>query len=433
MAQNPAGDTADSQSAPSSPGPLASVSGPRLISLDFIRGLTVLGILFANITAFAQPMTAYFWPGALPGGGTPADTWVWLFQFLFIDGKMRGLFTLLFGAGIVLFVERASAKTAHPRLLQLRRLAWLLLFGLLHFFLLFRGDILTIYGTWGIAALLFVRLDPVKKLVFGLMLYGFGSLMLMLFTGEAAWLEQVPGACNEQSAEACAGLADTVAKAEKDIRDQNAIYSSGSFGDILAYTADAQSNILTKGAVFGMLETLPLILIGMALYQFGLFSGGIEPSALRRWGWIGIAVGLAIGLPMALWPMLQGFPYHLNMFVFNAAAQIPRLPMVLGMAVLLALWAPSLAHSWLGLRLQAAGRMAFSNYIGTSILMSAIFNGWGLGLFGSLNRLEMLPVVALGMGLMLVWSKPWLARFRYGPLEWLWRCLTYRRLFAMRR
>jgi len=432
MAREPADTPAETGPAPR-PGPLASISGPRLISLDFIRGLAVLGILFANITAFGHPMVAYFWPDALPDGGTRGDAFVWLAQFLFIDGKMRGLFTLLFGAGMMLFLERAGAKTRAPRWLQLRRLLWLLLFGLLHFFLLFRGDILTLYGTWGIAALLFVRLGPVKKLVIGLSLYGLGTLVLMLITAQAAYLEHVPSACSGPNAHACAALDETVAIAQKDIRDQTEVYSSGSFADILAYTIDAQTIILGKGAVFGMLETLPLILIGMALYQFGLFSGDTDQQTQRRWGWIGIGIGLAIGLPMALWPMLQGFPYHLNMFVFNAAAQIPRLPMVLGLAALLALWAPALAPTRMGLRLQAAGRMAFSNYIGTSILMSALFNGWGLGLFGTLSRLEMLPIVALGMALMLAWSKPWLARFRYGPLEWLWRCLTYRRTFPLRR
>ena len=111
----------------------------RLASLDFIRGVAVLGILFANITAFGHPFLAYYWPEALPGGGNAADDWIWLFQFVLVDGKFRGLFTILFGAGMILFMERAWQR-GHSLGLQARRLAFLMVFGFLHFALLFLGQ-----------------------------------------------------------------------------------------------------------------------------------------------------------------------------------------------------------------------------------------------------------------------------------------------------
>ncbi len=138
-------------------------SGERLVALDFIRGIAVLGILFANITAYAQPYTAYYWPPAIVGGMTVGDQAVWVFQFVFVDGKFRGLFTLLFGAGMMLFLERARRRGAGTGL-QLRRLAWLLMFGLIHFFLIWRGDILTLYAVWGMVALLAVRLPATNLL-----------------------------------------------------------------------------------------------------------------------------------------------------------------------------------------------------------------------------------------------------------------------------
>ena len=107
--------------------------------------------------------------------------------------------------------------------------------------------------------------------------------------------------------------------------------------------------------------------------------------------------------------------------------------MSIGWLFVLVALTPTMAQGWLGERIVAAGRMAFSNYIGTSMVMGAIFQGWGLGLFGDFTRFELVPFVMLGWVLMLAWSKPWLAHFRYGPLEWLWRCLTEWRLIPMRR
>src|SRR5690606_1271328 len=120
--------------------------------LDFVRGVAVLGILFPNVVAHGYPFLAYFWPEALAGGATPLDRAIWLFQFVFVDGKFRGLFTLLFGAGIYLFMERAWARGA-TRWLQARRLFWLALFGLAHFYLIWFGDILFAYAVSGFAVL----------------------------------------------------------------------------------------------------------------------------------------------------------------------------------------------------------------------------------------------------------------------------------------
>ncbi len=127
-------------------------SGERIVTLDFIRGIAVLGILFPNIVAYAHPILAYFWPPQLPGGATAFDEATWLFQLVLIDGKFRGLFTLLFGAGMMLFIERVWARGGTRRL-QARRLFWLALFGLAHFYLLWTGDILFLYAISGLLAL----------------------------------------------------------------------------------------------------------------------------------------------------------------------------------------------------------------------------------------------------------------------------------------
>jgi uncharacterized protein len=394
--------------------------GERLITLDFIRGIAVLGILFANITAFGQPYMAYFWPPALAEPATAGDELVWLFQAIFVDNKFRGLFSLLFGAGIYLFVQRARARD-QGLALQARRLAILLTFGLAHYFLIWRGDILTVYAVAGMLALPMLEWPARKQLYVGLVLYVLGLLAMVALLGGSL----VAG-----------GLGDAADQAGQDALDgaraEVVLYRGGSYAEIVETTAAEHAGQLVQEVLLVVpTETLPLMLIGMALFRMGLFSGGIDRARMRRWGWIGVIAGVLVTVPIVLWPYRAEFPFFLTLFVFNGLARMGQLPMVLGLAALLALWAPAAARGWLGSRFVAAGRMAFSNYLGTSILMMFVFHGWALGLFGELGRLELLGVVLAAWVLMLGWSRAWLPHFRYGPLEWLWRCLTYGKLFRL--
>jgi len=410
-------------------GPIAREE--RLISLDFIRGVAVLGILFANITAFAHPSLAYGWPGALPGGGDWGDRWIWLVQLVAVDGKFRGLFSLLFGAGMALFVERARARGGSAGL-QLRRLLLLAGFGLAHFYLLFTGDILFLYAVSGVVALSFVDWSPRRLFWLAIIWYVLLVSVEALALSTPAALENMPAlreAAPGDWSQVQAGWQARLAEAEV----QSAVMTSGSLAEIVAYRFSAQSGLLGAYVYLAFIDTIPLLLLGMALYNWGFFSGGIARARMVRWGWAGLASGAAATLAMGLWVMGLGLPPQLTFFVANGAAALPRLPMVLGLAALLTVWSRLPPDSWLGERLVAAGRMAFSNYIGTSLLMALIFQGWAGGLYGTMHRAELLLVVALGWAVMLGWSQPWLARFRYGPLEWLWRCLTYGRLFPLRR
>jgi uncharacterized protein len=408
-------------------------AGERLVTLDFIRGVAVLGILFANITALAQPYIGYLWPPALDGGMRESDGWVWVFQLVFVDGRFRGLFTLLFGAGIMLFMERAWAR-GQGRWLQFRRLAWLLLFGLIHFFLIWRGDILTLYAVWGMAALLAVRMEATKLLAIGITVFVFGQLAMAGLMG-GSWLAASDPTVQamlspEDLAEVARASAAALAEAEREVT----LYGQSSWPEIVAYSlANRGGEVIQSTLIVGLTETLGLLLVGMGLYKAGFFSGAIDTPTMRRWGWIGIIVGAVLSLPAALWVRAGGFEFFHTLFVFNGLSVLLALPMALGYAALLTVWAPRATQHWLGARVAAAGRMAFSNYIGTSLVMVAVFHGWGLGLFGELHRIELLAFVALGWVLMLAWSKWWLDRFDYGPLEWLWRSLTYWRWFPLRK
>jgi len=413
--------------------PISATDAPRLVSLDFIRGIAVLGILFANITAFGQPYIAYLWPPAMAGGMTEGDQAVWLFQFVAVDGKFRGLFTLLFGAGLYLFMERAWARGA-GRGLQARRLLFLMLFGLAHYFLIWRGDILTLYAVWGLVALLMIRWKAKTQLTVGLIFTTLGGMLmaaLMAFQFAAA---EIPEVRDSMPAEAREQIDNVEPDMLADSKDEIALYQDGSYPEIVTETVTGEwGQLVSELLIVGPVETIGLILIGMGLYRMGLFTGGISRRTLLIWGWLGVIVGMVTSYLAGQIAYSAGFPFFTTLFVFNGLGQLPHVVTAIGLLLLLAHWGPGLAKGWLGQRFVAAGRMAFSNYLGTSIVMMLVFHGWALGLFGQFDRLELMGVVAAMWVLMLLWSKPWLSVFRFGPLEWLWRCLTYGKLLPIRR
>jgi uncharacterized protein len=406
-------------------------AGERILALDFIRGIAVLGILFSNIVAYAYPMLPYYWPKGFPGGAEAFDKWVWLFQLVAVDGKFRGLFTLLFGAGMMLFIERVWAHGG-TRWLQARRLGWLALFGLAHYYLLWTGDILFLYAVSGLAVLGMLKWSAKTQLRVGIAWYLVGALLLSVLLGGQAAIENIPAVqrqAPEQHEELVKGDADAIREADEESR----VMAGGSYSDVVAYRVDESTGMYVQTVFFSLVETIPLMLIGMALYRMGLFERRFDTAKMRRWAWIGVAGGALLTLPLGLWTLQRDFPMMMTQFAFNGPTAFLHLPMVLGLAALLSLWTPSAAQGWLGQRLVAAGRMAFSNYIGGSVVMMLIFQGWAGGLWGQFHRDGLLLFVLLGWVLMLGWSKPWLERFRYGPLEWLWRCLTYWKVFPLRR
>ena len=411
--------------------PIAATGATRIGSLDFIRGIAVMGILVANIVAFGQPMTAYMYPDAFTVSHSDAEDRMWVAQFILIDGKMRGLFTLLFGAGLYLFLEKAWAR-GQGRWLQVRRLFWLGLFGLVHYFLIWRGDILFLYACAGMAALLFVGLTRGKQLVLGLLGYVGGALLYTAFVGflpaiADGEMGERPGFAEmaiELETEKQADLANGEFETE--------LIASGEYGRWVEHNVAEHGPDLPFYIFVFWFETLPLMLVGMAAYRYGLFDGGIDPGRQRKWGWALLLVGIAATVPIALWAMNGGLTYYGTLAAMTGWSMVPRALMVFGLAALLALWGQS-ASGGLVDRIAAAGRAAFTNYLGTSILMLFLFHGWAFGLFGKLGRSELYLVAIATMALMLLWSKPWLSRFRYGPLEWLWRCLTYGRVFPLRR
>ena len=415
---------------PDRPQPVAE-TGNRIASLDFIRGVAVMGILAANIFAMGQPFAAYLYPEAFTVPHSDAEDWMWVWQLVLVDGKMRGLFTLLFGAGLYLFMEKAWAKGATAAL-QVKRLLWLGLFGLVHFFFIWRGDILFFYAVSGLVALLFIGLSIRKQLVLGILGYIAGGILYGAMFGSMQFVADTEVVDSAGLESMQSGLTKAAAKELGDAKAETVIRQDGSYFDYVAHNFQAHTFDPLAALTMFALETLPLMLIGMALYRMGFFSGAFSDRKLRLWGLVGFVAGGALTLWIALSAKAGGLTYYGTMAALMGWSHFPRIFMTLGIAAVLVSFTPS-AGGWLSERVSAAGRAAFTNYLGTSVVMLIVFGNWGLDLFGALGRSELYLVTIAAWVVMLAWSKPWLARFRYGPLEWLWRCLTYGRRFQLKR
>lgn len=396
----------------------------RYQSIDAVRGFAVLGILLMNIVGMGLPTFAYVDPtylGPLDG----ANFWVWAVNFVVTDGKMRALFTMLFGASMLLIADRAEGRNPGPWSTHYRRMFWLFVIGMLHAYLLFFGDILVCYAIAGAIAFFFRKL-PAKGLI------ALGVLVLITLLAktvfEAEYLKGV--------AAAVAGGTATpeqlriwkevqlLLNAPRSMGQEEIRWMTGDFFDALRSRARAawivQRSYLPMDAIP---EAVGQILIGAGLFRLGFFTLSWSSRAYAAM----IAIGYLIAAPFAAWlawSMVQVDFEPVQRHFFEVLGAAPRPLIALAHASLLMLVIRAGAVTWLINRLEAAGRMAFSNYLMTSIITTFVFCGFGFGLYGQLERYELYYVVLGVWAFILLWSRPWLARFHYGPFEWLWRSLV---------
>jgi len=396
----------------------------RYQSLDALRGFAVMGILLMNIIGFSMPMAAYVNPAAW-GGAEGTDFWAWAIAFVVVDGKMRGLFSLLFGASMLLVVERAEDKGEDPTSVHLRRMGWLFLFGLLHFCFIWAGDILALYALCGAFALSLRAL-----LVRGLLWMGLAFMLLnmllwamtLLSVHDARFAAHAIGATAEAQADFTAILAKLGASGGDGVRQDIALHLDSYGGLIGSRLSDVLGGLMGQLFAYGP-ETIGLMAWGMALYKSGALTGEWDQARYLKAGAIAYAIGLPLSLALVWAAASSGFDPLVMTDIFYVGSLPPRMAMMLGHTMLL-LWLIGRMKGGLLDRISATGRAAFSNYIATSIVMTTIFYGYGLGLYGSVPLAVVYLFVPPMWMLMLLWSKPWLRRFQYGPLEWLWRSLA---------
>ncbi|HET9192346.1 MAG TPA: DUF418 domain-containing protein [Vicinamibacterales bacterium] len=399
-----------------------SADAGRLQALDIIRGAAVLGILLVNMQLFAMPNAATANPYAL-GQPSFSDLAVWSAIEVLAESKFITIFSMLFGAGVVLMTSRVEQRGLRPARLHYRRMFWLLVFGLVHAYLLWHGDILVAYAICGMLVYPARRLSARTLAVVGVLLMSVA--MASALTAGFSW----PYFPDELKAE----WQSYWQPSPGDVADETAAFKGGWLAQQSWRASYSAEFHLQDFIVWDLWRLSGLMLLGMALLKWAVLTGG----KTRRQYAVLTAMGLATGLPLAALGLsrLHAAGWRLPEAVFFAPQwnYWGSLLAALGyIGLLMTIWQAGVARG-LTSRLAAVGRTAFSCYILETLIGTAIFYGHGLGLFGSVDRLQQLILTVAVWFVLLLLAPLWLRRFNYGPLEWLWRTLTYGRVASIRR
>lgn len=403
--------------------PFGPVRQPeRIASLDVLRGFALFGILMVNIQSFAMVSAAYMNPTAY-GDFHGANRLVWLLTHTLFDQKFITIFSMLFGAGMVLLTTRAESSGRSGLAVHFRRMFWLIVFGLLHAYLLWYGDILVWYGLCGMVVIWFRRLRPGVLIGLGLPAIAVASLLSLL----SGW--SIPYWPREQWAEFQEDWLPSGAAVAEELEAYR-----GGWLDQMPHRAGTVLEFQTiVFLAWGLWRVGGVMLIGMALFKMGVLSA--ERS--RRFYQGLAAIGFLAGIPIVLEGVRQQFAHGWDArygFFFDSQYNYWASLLVSLGWVGAVMWVCK-TDALPGVRrgLAAVGQMALTNYLLQTILCTTIFYGHGFGLFGRVERVGQLGIVVLLYAGQVLFSLVWLRRFRFGPFEWLWRSLTYGRRQPMLR
>ena len=372
----------------------------RNVTLDFVRGVAILGILLLNISAFGLPKAAYLNP-AWYGDITRSDAWTWAILDLFAQVKFLTLFALLFGAGLQLLLKRGA------RWIQ-SRLTLLVILGFIHGLLFWDGDILLAYGLVGLICWRLIRDAPGVKSLFntGVMLYVMGLAVLLLLgmiadaSTSRSW---IPDAANLQY--------------EQFWKLKGGMEAIGNRADMLG------DNLLALGAQYGW-QLAGMMLMGAALMRTGWLKGEFSLRHYRRTGAGLVLLGVIINLPAVMVQWHLQWDYRGCAFLLQVPRELSAPFQTIGYAALIYGFWPQLSRLWIVSAVACVGRMALSNYILQTLICTTLF--YRFGLFMKFDRLTLLAFVIPVWIVNVVFSVVWLRFFRQGPLEWAWRRLTAR-------
>ena len=409
----------------------------RLVSLDTLRGVAVMGILVMNVYAFAMPLAAYYNPLVM-GGKDALNMGTWFFTHLLFDQKFMSIFSMLYGAGIVTMMNRVERRDACFSCVFYRRSIWLIVLGLLHGYFVWFGDILFHYALMGMIVFLFRKASP-TMLISGAsillpvtLLINFGSsFYIEELQADVAAIEQAQsqGAAlderQQEQLDAWQEIRAVFAPSAEDIEAEVAAYT-GTYVDALAQRAPFVAFMqLNLTLVFIVWRVGGLMLLGMALMKLGVLSGERSMRFYTRMA----LVGYGSGLPLAILSAVLLDAHQFDPLYVARFGGIPNyfgsILVALGHVGAVVLVVKSGAVQAIARRFAAVGRMALSNYLAHSLVMTTLFYGYGLGLYAEVPRIWQQGFVAVLIGLQLLLSPWWLEYFRFGPVEWLWRSLTY--------
>ncbi|HDZ2482263.1 TPA: DUF418 family protein [Klebsiella pneumoniae] len=372
----------------------------RNVTLDFVRGVAILGILLLNTSAFGLPKAAYLNP-AWSGSASLSDAWTWALLDLLAQVKFLTLFALLFGAGLQLLLPRGKRWTQS-------RLTLLALLGFIHGLFFWDGDILLAYALVGLVSWRMVREAHHVKSLFntGVVLYLTGIAVLVLLgmiSGTAANRSWAPDAANLQY--------------EQYWKLHGGMEAVSNRADMLS------DNLLALGAQYGW-QLAGMMLMGAALMRSGWLKGQFSLRHYRRTGALLVAAGMAVNLPAIFAQWYLAWDYRWCAFLLQAPRELSAPLQAIGYAALAWGYWPQLCRFRLVGAIACVGRMALTNYLLQTLICTTLF--YHLGLFMRFDRLQLLAFVPPIWAVNLLVSSLWLRRFRQGPVEWLWRQLTLR-------
>jgi len=387
----------------------APLAPDRILALDALRGVAVIGIVGMNVLAFALPGPAYYNPMSFGSTG-PADYWVWLASFVFIEDKFRTLFAMLFGAGCLILLER-SAKGSWRG--HYARMAVLFAMGLVHATLFASNDVLRAYALAGLAipTLAGMSAQGLVSVALGLLCVHFALGLatlggpLILFHVEHSGSDLLLWA-ERQFGRDTPTIAMLLEQGREGLGERVIRRSMGLPAQITTLIAALPLN-------------LSAIALGMGLWRGGMLKGEWRTFRLQRVAGLAALIALPALLGLAGWLVAVGFPGA----VVGPVALVLSAPFDVALAVSYAALAMAFLcnNSGMTQRLSMVGRLSLTNYLMTSVILSALFAGWGLGLFGGVTRWQAFVLGLVPVAAMLAWSPPWLARFGQGPFERLWR------------
>ncbi len=403
------------------PQPTDSANPQRIIAIDTLRGFALLGILLMNIMFYAMPQIAYFNPTTLFGAAW-YDRLAYALVHVVAENKFMALFSLLFGASVVLITNKTASKGSNPARYHYTRNFWLLVIGLMHMNLLWSGDVLALYAVSAFVLYPLRKLATRRQFVLGLVIFLSPVLVYWAAGAAAAQLDDA----------SIAGLVDVWQPSAAMIQTKIDSYL-GAYRLATTYESTDTESLAAGFYYIALLynfftRALGMMLIGMALFSWGVVTAGKSRAFYRRLLLIGLSVGPLLSIIGLVLHEQKGWDALYSPFAGQLFNHVATPFTAFGYVALIMLW--SRTDLWRNVQdgLANVGKMALTNYIGQSLIATFIFYGWGLGLFGSVNRAAQLLFVVAIWGFQLIFSSWWLTRFRYGPLEWLWRSLTYGRL-----
>jgi len=398
----------------------ASVSTTeRIISLDVLRGIAVLGILVMNIQNFAMPTAAYINPTAY-GNLEGINRWVWILSHVIASEKFMSTFSILFGAGVLIFTDRMQLKAYNSASLHYRRMGWLLVFGVIHAYVLWSGDILVAYSLCGMLIYLFRNLNS-RTLVW--ISAGFFVIPILFDTFSGLSMPYWPEESYSEILKFWRPDAETM---QLEIEGMK-----GGWMDQMEFRAGHALFMQTQYFMIGTFwRAMSMMLLGMALLKWEILTAGRAGRFYARMTIVGIGSGIVLSAAGVVLNFRNGWTMEYSMFLGAQFNYLGSVGIALGYLAIIMLICRSPHFQGFKKTLGAVGRMAFSNYILQSILCVFVFYGTGLGLFGSVERKYQVLIVMGIWIILLVISPLWLDRHRFGPLEWVWRRLTYGRKSA---